>query len=90
MSKIKIYPNYLVIIDDNFVEPISITNLSSLARQTKRSEEYYLTKIVYEMSKKYTSSLLTRESQFSSEQQVYFISGTGTVKYCYFDLGKWI
>lgn len=48
MSKIKIYPNYLVIIDDNFVEPISITNLSSLARQTKRSEEYYLTKIVYE------------------------------------------
>lgn len=42
------------------------------------------------MSKKYTSSLLTRESQFSSEQQVYFIGGTGTVKYCYFDLGKWI
>ncbi|PSB07082.1 hypothetical protein C7B62_20980 [Pleurocapsa sp. CCALA 161] len=48
MRKIKIYPNYLVIIDDKFVEPISITNLSSLDRQTKIPEEYYLTKIVYE------------------------------------------
>ncbi|MGL5943371.1 MAG: hypothetical protein ACRC2S_24000 [Waterburya sp.] len=48
MSKIKIYPNYLVNIDDNFVDPISIKNQSSLDQQTKISEEYYLTKMVYE------------------------------------------
>ncbi|MGL5076446.1 MAG: hypothetical protein ACRDBG_11570, partial [Waterburya sp.] len=47
MSKIKIYPNYLVIIDDNFIEPIGIKTLSYLDQQTKISEEYYLTKILY-------------------------------------------
>jgi hypothetical protein len=42
------------------------------------------------MNKKYASSLLTRESQFSHNQQVCFIGGTGTIKYCCFDTGKWI
>ncbi|MGL4629627.1 MAG: hypothetical protein ACRCVT_00370 [Leadbetterella sp.] len=50
MSKIKIYPNYVVNIDDNFVDPISIKNPSSLDQQTKISEKYYLTKMVYEYS----------------------------------------
>lgn len=42
------------------------------------------------MSRKYASSLLTRKAQFSPGQQVYFIGGIGIVKYCYFDLGKWV
>jgi hypothetical protein len=49
MRKIKIYSNHLVAIqDNNFVDPIGINNLSSLDRQTKISEEYCLTKMVYE------------------------------------------
>ncbi|MGL5874801.1 MAG: hypothetical protein ACRC2R_20960 [Xenococcaceae cyanobacterium] len=42
------------------------------------------------MNKKHPSSLLTRESQFSHNQQVCFIGGTGKIKDCYFYAGKWI
>lgn len=44
------------------------------------------------MSRKYESNLLTRkeECQFSYNQQVCFIGGTGRVKNRCFNAGKWI
>jgi hypothetical protein len=42
------------------------------------------------MNTQYQSSLLTKKSRFSYNQQVYFIGGIGIVKDYYFDAGKWI
>lgn len=42
------------------------------------------------MNREYLSSLLTRKSQFSYNQQVCFIGGTGTVKEYCFGAGKWL